>query len=117
MASTRAAEVAELLWELKRANKLATFSSMARRAGFAPGSNGRAVVTTLKAVRRGWPHLQWWRAVNDDGTLEKGSEHEQHLTTGGFLFQEANGKSGAVVLLDLDKHLIAWNETAELVKS
>lgn len=113
MASTRAAELAELLWELKRANKLATFTTLARRAGFSPGANGRTVVTTIKAVRRGWPHLQWYRAVSDDGTLEKGSEHEKELVGCGFQIQEANSKSGAVVIMEFEKHLMAWSEPAE----
>ncbi len=37
IASTRAQAVAEILWELKRADKLATLSAVADRAGFPPG--------------------------------------------------------------------------------
>jgi alkylated DNA nucleotide flippase Atl1 len=114
MASTRAAELAELLWELKRADKLATFTTLARRAGFSPGANGRTVITTIKAVRRGWPHLQWWRAVSDDGVCEKGSEHEEKLVACGYQFQDSSGKNPGVMIVEIEKHLMVWNEeTAE----
>lgn len=43
MASTRADQVAELLFELKRAGKLATYTVIARKAGFSPGTNGRTM--------------------------------------------------------------------------
>ena len=79
MASARAQEVAELLWEMKRAGKLGTYTTVARRAGFSPGTNGRTMLTTMKTVRRDWPHLQWWRAVPDDGTVETGGEHAELL--------------------------------------
>src|SRR6478752_8397930 len=113
MASTRAAELAELLWELKRAGKVATYTTLARRAGFSPGVNGRTVVTTLKAVRRGWPHLQWWRAVSDDGTLEKGSEQQEKLVACGFQLEDAGAKSDAVVLIEFEKHQMIWSDAAE----
>lgn len=79
MASTRAQEVAEVLWELKRADKLATYSAIAKRAGFSAGTKGRTMKTCLKTVRRDWPHLQWWRAINDDKTIKKGGEQEERL--------------------------------------
>ena len=78
MASTRAPAVAEVLWELKRADKVATYSTIANRAGFSAGSNGRAMLTCMKTIRRDWPHLQWWRAIRDDLTVTVG-EHAQEL--------------------------------------
>src|SRR5215210_3251580 len=69
--SIRAQAIADILWELKKADKLATLSSIAARAGFPPGLDGRTVSTTLKIVRRDWPHLQWWRAVADNGQLDE----------------------------------------------
>lgn len=115
MASSRASELAEALWELKRANKIATFTTLARRAGFSPGANGRTVLTTLKTVRKGWPHLQWWRVVSDDGTLEKGSEHEEKLVACGYQTSETKGKNGIVALVaELDKHLMSWEEAVEM---
>lgn len=108
MASSRAQEVAEILWELKRAGKLATYSTIARRAGFSPGTNGRTMVSCLKTVRRDWPHLQWWRAVRDDMHLKQGSEHEQILRESGYELAEV--KDGAVTLIDAEVHLMVWEE-------
>ena len=110
MASSRAQEVAEILWELKRADKVATFSSIARRAGFSPGTNGRTMTTCLKTVRRDWPHLQWWRALRDDHVLPKGSEHEQKLREGGFELEEVNGSAEAVKVAAVEDHLMVWEE-------
>lgn len=116
MASSRAQEVAEVLWELKRANKVATFSSIASRAGFSAGSNGRTMTTCLKNVRRDWPHLQWWRAVRDDLTVQKDSEHAQKLAECGYPLQPAKDKE-AVVLTNVEEHLMSWEEIAASVSS
>ncbi len=110
MASSRAQEVAEILWELKRADKVATFSSIAGRAGFSAGANGRTVVTCLKTVRRDWSHLQWWRAIKDDGLIEKGSEHEEKLRESGYELEEADGQDQAVTISALEEHLMLWDE-------
>ncbi len=112
MASSRAQEVAEILWELKRADKLATFSSIAGRAGFSAGANGRTVVTCLKTVRRDWSHLQWWRAIKDDGLIEKGSEQEVKLRESGFELADAKDakESKAVTIPDIEEHLMHWDE-------
>ena len=110
MTTSRAAEVAEVLWELKRADKIATFSSIAKRAGFSAGTNGRSVVTTMKAVRKNWPHLQWWRAVKDDGLLEKGSEQESKLRECGYETVPADGRADAVTLKEFTEHLMSWEE-------
>jgi alkylated DNA nucleotide flippase Atl1 len=69
MSSTRAQAVADVLYELKQAEKLGTLTGVARRAGFNPGVNGKTAINVLENVRREWPHLQWWRVVRDDGTL------------------------------------------------
>ena len=84
MTSTRAQGVAEVLWELKRASKIGTYTTIARRAGFSAGSKGRAMLTCMKTVRRDWPHLQWWRAVSDDGKVERASDHATLLVEGGY---------------------------------
>jgi alkylated DNA nucleotide flippase Atl1 len=112
MASSRAQEVAEILWELKRADKVATFSSIAGRAGFSAGANGRTVVTCLKTVRRDWSHLQWWRAIKDDGTIEKGSEQEVKLRESGFELQEGR-EDQAVVISAIEEHLMNWEENGK----
>jgi alkylated DNA nucleotide flippase Atl1 len=111
MASSRAQEVAEVLWELKRADKVATFSSIAGRAGFSAGANGRTVVTCLKTVRRDWSHLHWWRAIRDDGTIEKGSEQESKLRESGFELQDAEKE--AVTIASIEEHLMQWDENGK----
>lgn len=110
MTSIRAEGVAEVLWELKRADKVATFTVIAERAGFSPGSNGRTVKTALSTVRRDWGHLQWWRAIRDDGLVEKDSEHAVKLAESGFEVVDADGKKNAVTLAGLDELLMAWEE-------
>jgi alkylated DNA nucleotide flippase Atl1 len=108
MVSSRASEVAELLWELKRAQKVATYTTLAKQAGFSAGMNGRTMATTIRTIRRDWPHLEWWRAVSDDGVLEKDSEHEEKLRQSGYELEEAKGKRGALMIKALDKHLMIW---------
>lgn len=108
MASTRAREVAEVLWELKRAEKVAKYSAIARRAGFSAGANGRAMLTCLRTVRRDWPHLQWWRALKDDGLLEKDSEQAQLIREAGFDLEPTD--EGFLSVSELDEHLMEWEE-------
>jgi len=110
MSSTRAEELAEVLWELKRAGKVATFTTIARRAGFSAGTNGRAVQSALRVIRRDWPHLQWWRAVKDDGQLSKGSEHEERLLESGFNVMPVAGKEDLVTLAEFQEILMQWED-------
>ena len=114
MASSRADEVAEILWELKRAGKIATYTLIARRAGFSAGNGGRAMDSCLKVVRRDWPHLQWWRAVKDDGTLENGSEQELKLREAGYALEPSRGGKH-ITLVAIEQHLMTWEETATAV--
>lgn len=109
MASSRADEVAEILWELKRAGKISTYSQIARRAGFSAGNGGRAMDTCLKVVRRDWPHLQWWRAVKDDGVLDNGCEQELKLREAGFEL-EPTQSGRQITLVSLEQHLMSWQE-------
>lgn len=109
VSSTRAQAVAEILWELKRAEKLATLTAIAERAGFSPGSGGRTVSTCLKNVRRDWPHLQWWRAVADNGQL--GEEQATFLVEGGFETETVDGDS--VIVKSFDLQLMSWEEPEE----
>ncbi|MCG8583790.1 MAG: hypothetical protein MI757_03665 [Pirellulales bacterium] len=104
--SARAQAVANILYELKKADKLATHSLIAERAGFSAGAKGRSVITCLKTVKRDWPHLQWWRAVADNGQLEKGSEQESHLVESGFETEDAEDE--LVVIKSLDLQLMSW---------
>ena len=103
--STRAQAIAEILWELKKAEKLATLTSIATRAGFSPGSNGRTVSTCLKTVRRDWPHLQWWRAVADNGQLD--DEQKSFLAKAGF--ETETVANGSVVIKSFATQLMSWD--------
>ncbi|MEX0717502.1 MAG: hypothetical protein WD066_12995 [Planctomycetaceae bacterium] len=116
MASQRAAEVAEVLWELKRAGKIATFTLIAERAGFSAGTNGRTIVTCLKTVRRDWPHLEWWRAVKDGGIVEGDTEHVAKLREHGFDCEEVDAKKEKLVVKGLEEHLMTWELEEELVE-
>ena len=112
MASTRASLVAEVLWELKRADKVATYSAIAARAGFSAGTGGRTMKTCLKTVRRDWPHLQWWRAIADDGLVPKGGDQQKHLEELGL--SVADGKKDDVASVDLDNELLMdWSDADE----
>ncbi len=102
--SMRAQAVAEILWELKRAEKLATFSAIAGRAGFSPGSGGRSMSTCLKTVRRDWPHLQWWRAIADNGRL--GDEQQSLLMEAGFETETVDGDN---VVKSFQAQLMSWD--------
>ena len=102
--SARAQAIAEILWQLKRAEKLATLTSIAARAGFSPGSGGRTVSTSLKIVRRDWPHLQWWRAVADNGQLN--DDQIDFLAKAGFETETVEGVG--VVIKSLSTQLMTW---------
>ena len=109
VSSTRAQAVAEILWRLKRADKVATLTSIANRAGFNPGSGGRTINTCLKTVRRDWPHLQWWRAVADNGQVEE--EQRSHLFDAGFETEAVDDDT--VVIKSLADQLMNWGETED----
>jgi hypothetical protein len=108
VASVRAEGVAEALWELKRLDKLATFTEVATRAGFKPGAGGRTLMTCLLAVQRDWPHLHWWRAIPDDGMVAKESDHAKQLTSSGYELSAANGKKDMMTLATLQESLFSW---------
>ena len=108
MPTERAENVAELLWRLKRADKLAPLSEVAKEAGFRSSGGGHAVKKCLKSVRRDWPHLQWWRAVPDGGIVEKGSEREAHLLESGVELAAIPGEQELVKIDDFDEHCMDW---------
>ena len=110
MATSRAEEVAEVLWELKRAAKLAKYSVIAKRAGFSAGANGKAMETTLRTVRRDWPHLQWWRAVSDTVAVPKDSEQAKKMTEAGIELKA--GKDNTVSLATPEELLMEWAEAS-----
>lgn len=110
MASTRAEEVAELLWELKRASKVGKYCIIAKRAGFSAGVNGKAMETVLKTVRRDWPHLQWWRAVSDTLHVAKDSEQAKKLAESGISLKP--GKDETVTFAAPEEVFMEWPEAA-----
>lgn len=109
MVSARAAAVAEVLWELKRADKVATLTAIAYRAGFNPGQNGKTILNCLDAVRRDWPHLQWWRAISDDGTVAHESEHAVMLQEWGVVLDD-NAEDGKVAVLIDESRIMVWSD-------
>ncbi len=108
MASVRAEGVAEALWELKRLDKLATFTEVATRAGFKPGAGGRTLMTCLLTVQRDWPHLHWWRAIPDDGMVAKESDHAKQLASGGYELLTSSAKKDMMTITSLQDSLFSW---------
>ena len=80
------------------------------RAGFAPGSGGRTVSTCLKTVRRDWPHLQWWRAIADNGQLDE--EQRSHVAKAGFETEIVEG--GSVAIKSFTAQLMNWEEREDV---
>jgi alkylated DNA nucleotide flippase Atl1 len=116
MASSRASLVAEVLWELKRMDKVATYSAIAARAGFSAGTGGRTMKTCLKTVRRDWPHLHWWRAISDDGAIKRGGEQEKQLQSLG-LAVSSDGKA-ETSRVELNHQLVmSWDEAGSEVET
>ncbi len=111
MASVRAENVAEVMWELKRIDKLASYTEVATRAGFKPGAGGRTLITVLANVQRDWPHLQWWRAIPDDGCIAEESPLATQLRTVGIVLESA-GKKGFLKITDLETRLFTWETEA-----
>jgi len=116
MAATRAEGVAEALWELKRADKLACYSKVANRAGFSAGANGRSMLTCIKAIRKDWPHLEWWRAIRDDITVEAGTDHVEYLQEWGVTVEDGETEGRASVGVETDQ-LMDWNPPTEETES
>jgi hypothetical protein len=112
MASLRAELVAEVLWELKKVNKLATYTEIALRAGFKPGANGKTILNSLDAVKKDWPHLQWWRALPDDYCLDGGGEQANHLRINGYTLETHKAKKSGITIADLATSLYTWEEEA-----
>ena len=108
IASTRAQAIAEILWELKKAEKLASLTSIATRVGFSPGANGKTVSTSLRTVRRDWPQLQWWRAVADNGQVDE--EQKSFLAEAGFEAEPL--QEGGFEIKSFETHLMSWEEEA-----
>lgn len=107
MASMRAPAVAEILWELKKNDKVAKFNAIAGRAGFSAGANGRAMMTCLNTIQKEWPHLQSWRAIRDDGTVETNSEQARELSSWGATLTPDSEEGRSSVLID-EARVMIW---------
>lgn len=113
MASIRAEAVAEVLWELKQLEKLSTYSQVAERAGFKPGVNGKTIMTCLETVKKEWPHLQWWRAVQDEGRLTAESEQAEILAGKGYELQPLSGRKAVVEIVNFETHTYFWTHQTD----
>jgi len=111
MASTRAPAVAEILWELKRVDKVARYSAIAERAGFSAGATGRAMITCLSTIQKEWPHLQAWRAIRDDGTVQTDSEQSRELQQWGATLSAETDNGRTNVQIDEDRVMVWGGET------
>lgn len=112
MASVRAENLAEVVWELKRVDKFATFTEVSTRAGFKPGAGGRTLMTVLAKVQSDWPHLQWWRALPDDGIVAEDSPLAKQLKSLGIELEPASGKKGMLKVSDFESRLFTWDHAA-----
>jgi alkylated DNA nucleotide flippase Atl1 len=114
--SSRAEQVAEVLWELKRAEKLGTYTSIAERAGFSAGANGKTMIACMKKIRTHWPHLHWWRVLDDNARIEINSEQARELEQNGFELEPSASNEKYVKPFGLEELLIDWkmlDEAAE----
>ena len=66
------------------------------------------MLTCLATVQRDWPHLQWWRAIPDDGFIIHDSPHATQLRSVGFDLEVANGRKGFVTISDLETRKFTW---------
>lgn len=114
MPSIRAEAVAEVLWELKQLEKLSTYTQVAERAGFKPGVNGKTIINCIETVKKEWPHLQWWRVVQDEGRLTAESEHAGILTERGYELQPSTGRKTLVEIVNFETHVYAWTHLPEV---
>jgi len=110
MASMRAEAVAEILWELKKIEKLATYREVAQRAGFSAGAKGRTILTCLETVKRDWPHLQWWRVVPDDYCFPAKAANIELLRTNGYPVEAHPDQSDTFIIAEVSECVFTWDE-------
>ncbi len=114
--SARAALVAEVLWELKRTDKVATYSNIAEQAGFSAGSTGRSMLTCLNTIRKEWDHLQWWRAIPDDGSVDAAGDLATQLQQWGATLGDPNGKGLSPLVID-ESRVMVWASVSPKAKA
>lgn len=104
--ASRAQDVAIILWELKRSQKLATLTAIASHAGFSAGPKQNTIGNCLKTVRRDWPHLEWWRAIADNGELQQ--DQALQLEHAGYSITAIDGTGWTID--SLGAHLQDWSQ-------
>ncbi len=110
MASSRAEIVAEILYGLKKEDQYATLSSIARRAGFSPGSNCRTIAACMTTIQKDWPHLEFWRGIHDDGVVLKNTPQAEALQGQGIELRD-EGENWTIILAE-DK-IVVWETSLD----
>jgi hypothetical protein len=106
MSTQRAEQVAEVLWELKKLQRYATLTAIARRAGFSPGNQLRTILSCMATVQKDWPHLESWRAIHDSGIVAKNSSQATALQAQGIELRD-DGETWNVVLAE--SLMVVWD--------
>ena len=57
-----------------------------------------------------WPHLEWWRAVPDDGKVERSSDHASLLIEGGYDITDDEADEEKSVVTDFEEQIMNWDE-------
>lgn len=75
------------------------------------------MISCLKKIRREWPHLEWWRALEDCLKLQKGSEQAKALEQNGYPMEASGSDDKHVKPAELEVHLVVWEEIDEANES
>lgn len=110
MSTSRAGTVAEILYDLKKQDRYATLSAIARRAGFSPGVQLRTILSCMKLIEQDWPHLESWRAIHDDGVVTKNSRQAEALQARGVELRDS-GEHWNVILEET--LLLVWETSLD----
>ncbi len=110
MSSLRAELVAEILYGLKKENRYATLTAIARRAGFSPGAQCRTILACMNTIQKDWPHLEAWRAIHDDGITPKSSPQAEALQKQGIELRD-DGENWTIILDE--RTLMVWETSLD----
>ena len=87
----------------------------ARPACGGHGGHDTSAVSPLEEQLTYGDAEQWWRAVTDNGHVEKGSEHAALLVENGFDVEDVDDE--LVVVKDLADKLMSWEVAEEPVEA
>ena len=110
MSSLRAENVAEILYQLKKENRYATLTAIARRAGFSPGAQCRTILACMNTIQKDWPHLEAFRAIHDDGITPKLSAQAESLQKQGIELRD-EGENWTIILDE--RMLMVWETSID----